>query len=81
MKIIIRYFGPVRELVRKEEESLELREDSTVAELRGELLRRYPATESLVRSCRFAVDMRYAAPDDTIPAGAEVAVIPPVAGG
>lgn len=81
MKIIIRYFGPVRELLEKEEEEMDVAEPFTVADLRREIAGRVPASETLLRSCRFAVDMRYAAENQEIPSGGEVAIIPPVAGG
>lgn len=81
MKILMRYFGPVRELTGKEEEELDVTEGITVAALRREIVAMYPSAGALAPSCRCAVDMRYAADDEAIPSGAEVAFIPPVAGG
>ncbi|MAI31167.1 MAG: hypothetical protein CMM07_05755 [Rhodopirellula sp.] len=45
------------------------------------LMQEYPELQSLLPSCRFAVDCEYVGSDARVPPGAEVALIPPVSGG
>ncbi len=53
----------------------------SAAELLAHLCERYPGLAPYRSSLRVAVNGRYAAPDDRVVAGDEVALIPPVAGG
>jgi molybdopterin synthase catalytic subunit len=52
-----------------------------VGELRTLLASRHPRLARLLPRCRIAVDEEFAADEDAIPDGAELAVIPPVSGG
>ncbi|MCB0710974.1 MAG: MoaD/ThiS family protein [Ignavibacteriae bacterium] len=81
MKINIRYFGPAREAVGIEIEEMIVSTGISVAGLRELLLEQHPHFSTLAGASRFAVNMDYALDSDIIPEGAEVAVIPPVAGG
>lgn len=81
MKILVHYFGPVREHVGSDSETWSFDDAPTVAGLREEALRRFPGLAGLLPSCRVAVDMTYAGDDLRLNDGAEVAFIPPVAGG
>lgn len=81
MKINIRYFGPVREALGIELEEVTIPAGISVAGLRDLLLEQHPRFSTLAGASRFAVNMDYALDGDIIPEGAEVAVIPPVAGG
>lgn len=62
-------------------ETLEVDVDApvTVRELRAAAERQHPALAGAVY--RVAVAQRYAHDDDEVPAGAEVALLPPVSGG
>jgi len=62
-------------------ERLELPACATVGELRQELMRRYPLLAGLLKKSAFAVNDDFADDADAIPAGAEVALLPPVSGG
>ncbi len=79
--IRIRYFGPAREATGIEEEEMELTGGTSVADVRSALAERHPGLSRLVGASRFAVNAAYAADGDPVPDGAEVALIPPVAGG
>ncbi len=59
---------------------LELPENSSVSDVVG-AVRRLPGGERVPSSTLVAVDRRYAPPAQTLRAGSEVALIPPVAGG
>lgn len=80
MKIRLLYFAALRERLGLEEEVLELPEAATVAVLLEVLAERHELFRGL-RGFRIAVDRKFARNRDVIPEGAEVAVIPPVAGG
>jgi molybdopterin synthase catalytic subunit len=54
---------------------------ATVSELRAALCASHPGLGRLLPRCRIAVDQAFAADGDPLPDGAEVAVVPPVAGG
>ena len=79
VKIDVRLFGRYRELAVGSSVTLELPEGSTVADLVSELLRRAPGR--LPGRPVVAVDHRPAGDDAVVHAGADVALIPPVAGG
>lgn len=54
---------------------------ATVADLRATVASAYPHIAPLLQRVTVAVDLEVARADDRIPAGAEVALLPPVAGG
>lgn len=74
----IRYFGMLAERIGLDEETVALA-GSTVAALRAELHERHPVLIGL--SFRIAVDHELAADQAIVPIGAEVALLPPFAGG
>lgn len=74
----ILFFGMLAERTGIAEMALE-QAPGTVAELRAELLRRHPALQGL--SFRIAVGQELADEASPIPPGAEVALLPPFAGG
>jgi len=81
VKVSVRFFAAARERVKLTGLELELPGQPTVATLRDELARRFPALESLWPQLRFAVNEEFAALDLALDEGCEVALIPPVAGG
>ncbi|MBV6405647.1 MAG: MoaD/ThiS family protein [Flavobacteriales bacterium] len=74
----ILYFGLLAETTGTAEERLDTA-PATVADLRAELLRRHPALQGL--SFRIAVDLQLVDDHSMLPDGAEVALLPPFAGG
>ncbi|MFZ9886821.1 MAG: molybdopterin converting factor subunit 1 [Myxococcota bacterium] len=74
------YFAAARERVGVDQEAIDL-ERATVGELRQLLLARHPQLAPMMALCRVAVGHAFATDDVVIEAGAEVAIIPPVAGG
>ncbi|HYV49542.1 MAG TPA: molybdopterin converting factor subunit 1 [Myxococcaceae bacterium] len=81
MRTKILYFAAARERAGCAEETLELLSPPTVRDLLAELARRHPPLERLLPHLRVAVNQTFSSPDDPVPDGAEVALIPPVAGG
>jgi molybdopterin synthase catalytic subunit len=80
MPIEILYFGAAREAAGARAESLPIA-PATVADLRRALVERHPGLAAVLTRSRIAVDEAFAADDDAVHEGAEVAIIPPVAGG
>jgi molybdopterin synthase catalytic subunit len=74
------YFAAARERSGTAREELKL-SGRTVREVVEELVARHPGLGPLVPHLRVAVNQAFAGPNDPVPAGAELALIPPVAGG
>jgi molybdopterin synthase catalytic subunit len=74
------YFAACRERAGTGEESLELA-GKTVDEAVAAIVARHPDLEPIVGHCRVAVNQAFVKGTDEVPAGAELALIPPVAGG
>ncbi len=80
MPVRVLYFAAAREAAGiAREELAEVPPD--VAALRAALAARHPGLARLLPRCRLAVDEEFAGDQDPVPDGAEVAVVPPVAGG
>jgi molybdopterin synthase sulfur carrier subunit len=81
MKISIRYFASLREIVGMSEETLAVPEETTVAGMRALLVTRYPRLETLLERCLCAVNRGYVAADSMLHDGDELVFIPPMGGG
>ena len=81
MEITLRLFARARDLAGRDSANLTLSDGATVASLRSLLLEQYPALAPVASQLLVAINARYATDDALIPAGAEVAVFPPVSGG
>lgn len=81
MRVTVRYFAVVRELLGRDSEEQELPEGTTVGQLLEQLIARQPVLDRLRRSLLVMVNRRYARPDQLLRDGDEVALIPPVSGG
>ncbi|MCX7622949.1 MAG: molybdopterin converting factor subunit 1 [Thermomicrobium sp.] len=81
MRVTVRYFAVVRELLGRERDEHELPEGTTVGELLERLIADQPILDRLRRSMLVMVNRRYARPDQRLSEGDEVALIPPVSGG
>jgi molybdopterin converting factor subunit 1 len=82
MRIVVLYFAAVRDLVAKDEESIDLPTGIvTVDDLSRFLGRRHPPLDGRLGSVRFARNEVFAEKHDRLEDGDVVALIPPVAGG
>jgi len=79
--IRVKLFAVARQLAATSEIELECPAAATVADVRAALIARVPELETMAPHFKFAIDAAYAAEEDVIPNGAEVACIPPVSGG
>jgi molybdopterin converting factor subunit 1 len=81
MKVHIRLFAGLHDLIGERNVTLELSEGATVADLRDQLSRRYPVVTPYLPTLVCAVDEEYVTPDHALREGDDVALIPPVSGG
>jgi MoaE-MoaD fusion protein len=80
-RIVILYFAVARERAGCAREELEVPADPTARTILQRVAERHPSLSPLLPHLRVAVNREFAQPDDPVPDGAEVALIPPVAGG
>jgi molybdopterin synthase catalytic subunit len=79
--IRVRLFAGLRDAVGAAEVTLDSDEAATAGALLHCLAERHPDAAPLLERSRVSVDREFAAAEDPVPPGAEVAVIPPVSGG
>ena len=77
----VRLFARARDLVGAERVTVALPAGATVGDLRRRLAADYPALTPLLARSALAVAGEFARDADLLPAGAEVALLPPVSGG
>ena len=77
----ILYFGPAREITGLANEEIGFDHEISTGDLCAHLALLYPTLERLLATSRIAVEMEYVTDGTMIPSLAEVAIIPPVAGG
>jgi molybdopterin synthase catalytic subunit len=80
MPVQVLYFAAAREAAGLARESLAV-VPATLGDLRRALERAHPALARVLPRCRLAVDQEFADDDAPLRDGAEVAIVPPVAGG
>jgi molybdopterin converting factor subunit 1 len=81
MTVRVRLFARARDLAGTDVVAVTLPPGATVGDLRRRLAADHPALAGLVSRCAVAVDGEFAPDSLTLPASAEVALLPPVSGG
>jgi molybdopterin synthase catalytic subunit len=81
MRINVRLFAGLRELVGEREVSLELEDGATVSVMNDRLVKQYPAVARYLPTLVCAVDEEYVPNEYRLRDGDLVALIPPVSGG
>jgi molybdopterin synthase catalytic subunit/molybdopterin synthase sulfur carrier subunit len=81
MKIRIRYFASLREVVGQSEEIVTLHEGMTIADVRVMLSTRYPGLQPILERSLCAVNHGYVTADTILHEGDELVFIPPMGGG
>jgi molybdopterin converting factor subunit 1 len=79
--VVVRFFAAARERAGCSEERVETPAGTQVRELLEQLCVRHPALTALLPHLRVAVNHEFVGVDARVPEAAEVALIPPVAGG
>lgn len=80
-KVTVLFFATFKERAGTSRAALELDDDATVADLKQRLVDIFPGLHGMDRSMLISIDKEFAFDNDLVPAGAEVAVFPPVSGG
>ena len=81
MRVTVRLFARLRDIVGAGELTRETGADATVRSVWESLVADFPAAASYERSLSVAVNADYARMDTTLADGDEVAFLPPVSGG
>ena len=81
MKIQVLAFATASDLLGAERSEIEIADGSTVASLKRELESRHPELGELWHRLAVAINGEIAPDQETIPEGAEIAILPPVSGG
>ena len=81
MKVNVRLFAGLHDLLGKRDVVLELAEDATVLQLREQLAKEYPIVTPYLTTLVCAVDEEYVPSEHRLQEGDEVALIPPISGG
>ncbi len=79
MPVTVKYFAQLREVIGREEETLEF--EGSVSDFKSFLKEKYKNIEDLIDSSRVAVNEEYVEENAKIKKGDRVALIPPVGGG
>lgn len=80
-KVKVLFFATLKEKAGVTEADLDLGDGANVAELKQALFARFSNLSQAASSMLVAVNKEYAFDADLVPAGAEVALFPPVSGG
>lgn len=81
MQVTVLLFAQARQIAGASEVSVNVESTPTVRDLRQQISKQFPQLAELLNRSSIAVNQSYAADDDVVPQGVEVAMIPPVSGG
>lgn len=81
LRVSIRFLGPAADWAGRREETVELANDATLADIVRIVHARHRAIADAGDAVRWAVNAEFAAPDTPIHDGDEIAIVPPVSGG
>ena len=79
MKLTLKYFGMIEESIGKSEDEMSFENTLSVSELHSKLISKYPSIKS--KSFQIAVNQELKDNDFIINDNAEIALLPPFAGG
>jgi molybdopterin converting factor subunit 1 len=81
MQVRVLFFGILKDIVGRTSESLELANESVLADLVSHYQARFPRLQEMSSSIAMAVNSEYAGLQHKLKAGDEVGLLPPVSGG
>jgi molybdopterin converting factor subunit 1 len=79
VRVQLRYFASIREVLGRREEALDVPEGATVESVWQQLIERFPGLQQ--QRYRPALNQEYVTPSATLHDGDELVFIPPVSGG
>ncbi len=80
-KVNVLFFATLRDKVGTRAMQMELKNDTTVGQLKDLLVKDHPALSPVRETIMAAINREFAGDDQIIPFQAEVALFPPVSGG
>jgi molybdopterin converting factor subunit 1 len=81
VKVKVRLFAALHELLGQREVTLDLSEGATIDDLRDRLVEEHPIVRTLLPTLVWAVNEEYVPSEHRLRDGDEVALIPPISGG
>jgi molybdopterin converting factor subunit 1 len=81
MKVSLRLFAGLKDVVGRREMDIDVADGSTVGDLKERLALEFPSVQPLLKTLVFAIDDEYVSFEEKLREGAQVALIPPVSGG
>jgi molybdopterin synthase catalytic subunit len=81
MKIKLKFFAQLRDVVHCDETEIEIKEGATVDDLALFLGDYFPKLREHLKTVSFAINNEYATKDAVLKNGNEVALLPPISGG
>lgn len=81
MRVRVLFFGMLKDLLARADETLQLPESATVSDLLAQYQAEVPRLKQMLPSLAVAVNQQYASPNSRLKENDEVALLPPVSGG
>jgi molybdopterin synthase catalytic subunit len=81
LKLTLQFYAVLRERLGFDRADIDVADGCTVGALRSAVAERFPAVADLLPRVMVAVNREYGRPEEVIPPCAQVALIPPIAGG
>jgi MoaE-MoaD fusion protein len=81
MRVRVLFFGMLKDLAGRADDTLEVREAATVRDVLGCCEKQIPRLKEVMSSLAIAVNQQYAGVDTALKSNDEVALLPPVSGG
>lgn len=81
MRVRVLFFGMLKDLLAKADDTVQLPESATVSELLLQYQQQVPQLKQMLPSLAVAVNQQYASPQSKLKENDEVALLPPVSGG
>jgi len=81
MEVRVLFFGMLKDLVGRSDDTLQVPEGATLGDVLSHYEARVPRLKSLLPSLALSVNQEYAGPDAKLRNNDEVAILPPVSGG
>ena len=81
IQITVLFFATLRDKAGTRSTALEIDSGMTIEQLKAALALKYPNLNGLINHCLVSINHEYRFDESVIPAGAEIALFPPVSGG
>ena len=81
MKIKVLYFASLKDKLRKNSEELNIKENSSIKDLKELIIKKYPEVKELLEKCMVALNENYVNDEVILKDNDTIAFIPPVGGG